>query len=179
MNIGQEPLRLVATILFTVAGLGLHGPAWSAEPLRGNCHMDICSWSNELSRDFLGSTVKGTLYEIRLLGGSSTHRDGRYERKAPIRWNAKPQVSYVFCSKTLPMVMGRYDGDKLQVDFLQIGQGVIGAYLSSLSLYAFVCHNTRINDEVSFAKRFGYKPALTEFEGLENRLVRPDDILRQ
>jgi hypothetical protein len=54
MNIGQKPLHLIATILFTVAGLGLYEPAWSAEPLRGNCHMDICSWSNELSRDFLG-----------------------------------------------------------------------------------------------------------------------------
>jgi hypothetical protein len=77
------------------------------------------------------------------------------------------------------MVMGKYEGDKFQVDFLKIGQGVIGAYLSSLSLYAFVCHNERIEDEVSFAKAFGYKPALTEFKGLQDRLIRPEDILRQ
>ena len=27
--------------------------AWSAEPLQTNCHMDACSWSKELSRDFV------------------------------------------------------------------------------------------------------------------------------
>ena len=127
---------------------------------------------------FVGSTAKGTLYELSMLGGSSTHRNGSYERKQPITWSAKPHKSYVFCSKTLPMVMGRYD-DQFQIDFLQIGQGVIGAYLSSLNLYAYVCHNAQIKDESRFAKSFGYKPALSEFEGIQGRLAGPEDILRQ
>jgi hypothetical protein len=66
----------------------------------------------------------------------------------------------------------QYRCDKLQVNFLQIGQGVIGAYLTSLSFYAFVCRNERLEDELSFAKRFSYRPALTEFEGREDHTTK-------
>jgi hypothetical protein len=170
-------LGCIASLFVFVLAPGLDR-AWSAEPLQTNCHMDACSWSKELSRDFVGSTAKGTLYELLMLGGSSTHRNGSYERKQPISWSAKPTKSYVFCSKTLPMVMGRYNGE-FQFDFLQIGRGVIGAYLSSLSLYAYVCHNVQIKDEISFAKSFGYRPALSEFEGIQSQIAGPDDILRQ
>jgi len=170
-------LGCITSLFLLVLAPGLDR-AWSAEPLQTNCHTDACSWSKELSRDFVGSTAKGTLYELLMLSGSSMHRSGSYERKQPIIWSAKPHKSYVFCSKTLPMVMGRYDG-QFQIDFLQIGQGVIGAYLSSLSLYAYVCHNVQIKGEIGFAKSFGYRPELSEFEGIQGRLASPEDILRQ
>jgi hypothetical protein len=102
MNIRQKSLHLIAIALLAVACLGLHGPASSAEPLLDSYRMDVCSWSRELSRDFLGSTAKGALYEVRMLGGSSTNRDGHYERKTPIRWNGTPNTYYVFCSNALP-----------------------------------------------------------------------------
>lgn len=149
----------------------------AAEPRLGNCHMGACSWSEELSRDFLGSNARGMLYEVVLLGGESIHKDGRYDRRAPVKWNVAPHTTYVFCSKTMPLVMGHYDG-KLQADFLQIGNGVIGAYLSSLNLYGSVCHNTSIKDEVTFARTFAYRPSLSEFEAIESQLNRPEDVLR-
>jgi len=175
LRVIRLPVQTSAVVL--LAAMGLLAEARADEPHLGNCHMDTCSWSRELSRDFLGSNTRGMLYEVVLLGGSSLHKDGRYDRRASIKWNAAPHTTYVFCSKTMPLVMGRYDG-KLQADFLQIGNGVIGAYLSSLSLYSSVCHNTTIKDEVTFARTFAYRPSLSEFEAIESQLNRPEDMLR-
>jgi hypothetical protein len=169
--------KLSRALLLVGLWLGDLSNAHASDPLLGNCHMEVCSWSRELSRDLVGSSSRGALFELVLLGGSSFHRDGRYERKTPIKWNAKPHKSHVFCSKTMPLVMGTYDGT-FQADFLQIGTGVIGAYLSSLSLYGYVCHNTAIKDEATLAKQYGYKPSLEQFEAIEGKLTGPESVLR-
>lgn len=172
-----RPHIVARTVLFGAIFSLSQSVAWSAEPTLGNCHMDACSWSKELSRDFRGSSPRGMLYEVVLLGGSSVHRDGRYDHKAPIKWNAAPHTTYVLCSKTMPLVMGTYDG-VFQADFLQIGSGVIGAYQSSLNLYGHVCHNTTITDEQTFARTYDYKPDGEQFEAIAKRLTKPDDTLR-
>lgn len=158
-----------------VSCLGCIDTLAAENELLGRCYMDSCSWSKELSRDFVGASANGVLYKLVLVGGTSNHPNGQYQMKRRIIWNKEPHIVFVFCSKKFPATL--IEGEpKMQVDFLSIGEGVPGALESSLSLYMFVCHNISRGDE-RLLRQYSYAPSIDSFNEIESTLIKPTDIL--
>ena len=159
--------------------------AASAQTQRmGRCHMGECGWTREILRDFVGTSSKGYLVRLELLRGTSSHPRGGPARNRPVKWDKTPGHTYVFCSKSLPAVMFRLDGD-LNVHLLDLyPRGMIPGYQeASLAIYMEVCHNVDVHrkyeDPQAYVERYKYAADRASYAAVEAAIKQPDDILKQ
>src|SRR5829696_6645250 len=94
---------------------GASGPA-KFSPLLGKrfiakCRMGQCQWLKLESARFLGRSSKGELYEVSQKWWTSCRGPPQNDGRGPLKFE-RNQSSYVFCSKTMPAIMGIYDGKK-------------------------------------------------------------------
>lgn len=172
-SISDAALRILGIAVFTLFWTSTHA---SNNPIYSeNCsRVSHCSLSKLLSKDLVGSSAKGSLFKLLLLGGESTERN----RRKIIKWNRQPHTVYVFCSKTLPAVVMRRNDDTLQTTFLEIGSGIPMVLISDFQIYARTCHDlSDTHDDAEVAKRFGYDPDASAFDRLEKEMREPSDLL--
>ncbi|MDO8322690.1 MAG: hypothetical protein Q7T23_07085 [Phenylobacterium sp.] len=140
-------------------------------PEIGNCHMGACSWSKTNSKRQLRGSQAGTLYELTLQGGTSSHSGNDYpagySASVPIQWNDEAHKVWVFCSKVLPTVMIKV-GNAYQVDTLDFVNGVPNVQVSAAEIYASVCLPPGKREWTSdgFAERMGFLAIAEELPAL-------------
>jgi hypothetical protein len=150
----------------------------------GRCHMGECGWTREISRDFVGTSPRGYLVKLEILRGTSTNPGGGPAQKRPIKWEKKPENTFVFCSKSLPAVMFTLD-DELQTHLLDLfpNGSVPGYQEASLAIYMAVCHNVDVHrkyeDPKVYVERFQYQGERTRYRAVEEAVKTPADILKQ
>lgn len=146
-------------------------------PEIGNCHMGECSWSKTNSKRQLRGSQAGTLYELTLQGGTSSHSGNdypaAYSASVPIQWNDEAHKVWVFCSKALPTVMIKA-GNAYQVDTLDFVNGVPNVQVSAAEIYTSVCLPPGKREWTSdgFAERMGFLAIAEELPALAS----PDQI---
>ncbi|MFN3892901.1 MAG: hypothetical protein ACK4MV_21095 [Beijerinckiaceae bacterium] len=176
-------IRLSHTLL-AVAAFLLPSSADAQTQRMGRCHMGECGWTREISRDFVGTSPRGYLVRLELLRGTSTNPRGGPARNRPIKWEKKPEETFVFCSKTLPAVMFTLDGE-FSVHLLDLyPKGNIPGYQeASLALYMDVCHNVNVHrkyeDPQAYVERFKYDGERARYVAVEKAVKLPMDILKQ
>lgn len=170
----------IAALMTLAAGpLAASSPA-DAEPLLGNCRMDSCSFSREISRETLRETRAGRLLRVTLLGGEQGEAsDAGPDDEAPIVWNRAPHDIFVFCSTRLPAVMMRVAGQhSLQVDLLDLGgpEAITNILVSSANLYMDICHGLRGRELSEETAGLGYRPIAPALLESGIGIERPEEI---
>lgn len=151
------------------------------EPMLGNCHMDICSFSREVRRETVRETPAGRLLRVTLLGGSQSGASdaGPADEDVPIIWQRQPHDIFVFCSTALPAVMMRVDGRRtLQSDILDLvgPTGIPQDLVTSANIYMRICHGVDGFDALEGGTHLGYHPLPTALVERGIDIERPEDI---
>lgn len=146
----------------------------SAAPVRlVYCHMGECSWSREVSNQPVRTTRGGTLRKYVEFSGMSVHPDDYPVGWSPsvrIKWDKKPDVDYVFCSRRQPALAFRNDkpgpGIAHALDLFNLA----GYNTASAVTYLRACHNLDLNarDIEKRLRALGYRPG-TRSEQVEIR----------
>ena len=171
-------------ILLAAAALLIPSVAAAQTQHMGRCHMGECGWTREMSRDFVGTSARGYLVRLEIVRGTSTNARGGSAQKRPIKWDKKPESTFVFCSKSLPAVMFTLDGEFSThlLDLLPKGS-IPGYQEASLALYMAVCHNVdvhaRYEDPKVYVERFKYEGERARYRAVEEAVKAAPDILRQ
>ena len=150
------------------------------EPLLGNCHMDICSYSRLVRRETLRESPAGRLLKVTLLGGTQGEAgDSGPDDEAPIVWNRAPHDIFVFCSTRLPAVMMRVARRRaLQTDLLDFvsPDAITDVLISSANLYMDICHGQRGRELSEETAGLGYRPIPQGLRDSGIDIERPEEI---
>jgi hypothetical protein len=180
LGLGLSALSPVATAEST-------GPEFKPllkKVIRARCHMDACGWfSIEVAEPF-GSSPAGQLYKLTLKWWESEHKDGNYNRRAPLT-GGDVATSFVFCSKQKPTFI-EYDNDRKAwlATPLQPGnsQAMYGAVESAYAIYWAACHYAIVKDVYDEGDRLGRKlgyrfSGYPDSLGEDKVLASPSDVL--
>lgn len=172
------------TLIAAASFILVSAAAFAQTQRMGRCHMGECGWTREVMRDFVGTSARGYLVRLEILRGTSTNARGDSAQKRPIKWEKKPETTFVFCSKSLPAVMFTLD-DEVNTHLLDLHpKGSIPGYQeASLALYMTVCHNINVHakneDAQVYVQRFRYEGDRARYKAVEEAVKDAPDILRQ
>ncbi|MDP2355206.1 MAG: hypothetical protein Q8M31_03995 [Beijerinckiaceae bacterium] len=171
-------------ILFAAAAFLIPSVTAAQTQRMGRCHMGECGWTREVLRDFVGASTRGYLVRLEIVRGTSTNPRSGSAQKRPIKWEKKPESTFVFCSKSLPAVMFTLDGE-FNTHLLDLyPKGAIPGYQeASLAIYMAVCHNVDVHakyeDPSVYVERFKYEGERARYQAVEEAVKEAPDILRQ
>jgi hypothetical protein len=177
-------MRRLSASLAALAFLVASGAAFAQTQRMGRCHMGECGWTREVLRDFVGTSARGYLVRLEILRGTSTNARGGSAQKRPIKWEKKPENTFVFCSKSLPAVMFTLDGEfNTHLLDLYPNGSIPGYQEASLAIYMAVCHNINVHakngDAKVYVERFKYEGDRARYRAVEEAVKDAPDILRQ
>lgn len=157
------------------------------KPFIARCGSGECSWFTIESIEPAGQSPRGQLFKFTRKDWSSDHPGGDYDRPAPLHPSGEATTEFVFCSKTMPVLIEKNEPDR--------GSGWSATMLapdnsSTISnpnvgvnnLYWAACHGRPVDSQDDFAARkaveLGYHVNVPP-DGLEGKeLQQPTDALK-
>jgi hypothetical protein len=159
------------------------GSAEGAELIAGRCHMDYCSWFSIESRDITATSPKGALARVESRWWQSHHPNGYNNINRARRTGGNLATGYVYCSKMVPTLIDRYEGQWVATTIAPGNPDAIhGATISSYIFYFAVCHGVTVTEAnlydqtVLLGKKFGYAAKLND-DDAQRKIDSPTDVL--
>lgn len=163
----MTPARFLATALLLTAGLAAAGvartpaaPRLDGRILRVGCRQGECQWLRVRHAEVVKRVPGGRLVRVSGRLGSSYYGDmdaPTRAAEAKIKWQARDESEYAFCSTRRPAIAFKDEGHRFLVHFLDLFS-VAGFMLPSATLYMRVCHDHEGEPGERVLRSMGYHP---------------------